>query len=129
VLVVNIHDAVFTETFITCKEHRWNKEMLNTSLKILQQNSLLLEKQQAWDPEPVNCKGKATVHAGPSKWSCAKHLTLPSLVPCWLRHLYLYVLGHIMRLDGSLCSSTHRNCLKDSTLSEPTINNSKCFVV
>jgi hypothetical protein len=22
VLVVNIHDAVFTETFITCKEHR-----------------------------------------------------------------------------------------------------------
>lgn len=43
-------------------------------------SSLALENQQMRDPaHVVNGKGKVTVHAGPSKWSCAKHLTLPHL--------------------------------------------------
>jgi hypothetical protein len=32
VLVVNIDDAVSTETCLICNEHWWNKEMLSTQL-------------------------------------------------------------------------------------------------
>jgi hypothetical protein len=57
--------------------------------------SLALENLRAWDLALVNGKGKAIVHAVPSKYSCAKQLTLPPPVTCRHLHPYQHGLEHV----------------------------------